>query len=168
MLTLGTGIGGAVMCDGRLLRGAIGRAGHVGHLSLDPEGPVSITGMPGAVEMLAGDCSVAQRSGGRFSSTAALVAAHRAGDAEASRVWLKAMRALGTAIGSCINLFDPEVVVIGGGIARAGEALFAPLRREVERVEWRPTGAGVPLVAAERGEWAGAIGAAGHAWGKLS
>ncbi len=163
MLTLGTGIGGAVMSDGRLLRGAIGRAGHIGHLSLDPEGPASITGMPGAVEMLAGDCSVAQRSGGRFTSTAALVAAQRAGDEEATRVWQAAVRALGTAIGSCINLFDPETIVVGGGIAQAGEALFAPLRREVARVEWRPLGTGVPLVPAQLGEWAGAIGAAANA-----
>jgi glucokinase len=164
MLTLGTGIGGAVMCDGKLLRGAIGRAGHIGHMSLDPEGPVSITGMPGAIEMLAGDCTVAARSGRRFLNTAALVLAYRAGDAEATRIWLQSVRALGTAVGSCINLFDPELVVIGGGIAQAGPELFEPLGREVARVVWRPLGRGVPLVAAELGEWAGAIGAAWHAW----
>lgn len=163
MLTLGTGIGGAVMCDGRLLRGAMGRAGHIGHMSLDPEGPASITGMPGAIEMLAADCSVAARTGGRFQNTAALVAAHRAGDAAATRAWQASIRALGTAIASCLNLFDPEIVVIGGGIALAGDALFEPLRREVARAEWRPLGTGVPLVPAQLGEWAGAIGAAGYA-----
>ena len=164
MLTLGTGIGGAVMCDGRLLRGAIGRAGHIGHMSLDPEGPVSITGMPGAIEVLAADCTVAERSGGKFQSTAALVAAHRAGDRAATEVWTKSVRALGAAVGSCINLFDPEIVVVGGGIAQAGDALFEPLTREVERVEWRPLGRGVPIVPADLGEWAGAIGAAWNAW----
>ncbi|MBI5770652.1 MAG: ROK family protein [Verrucomicrobia bacterium] len=163
MLTLGTGVGGAVICDGRLLRGAIGRAGHIGHLSLDPEGAVSITGMPGAIEVMFGDCTVAQRSGGRFTSTAALVAAHRAGDAEATRVWLRSVRALGCALGSCINLFDPEVIVLGGGIAQAGEALFVPLAHEVERVEWRPAGHRVAIVPATLGEWAGAIGAARRA-----
>ncbi len=163
MLTLGTGIGGAVLCDGRLLQGALGRAGHVGHMSLDPKGPRSITGMPGAIEVLAGDCTVAARTRGRFASTAALVAAHRAGDAEATHVWEESIRALGCAIGSLINLFDPELVVIGGGIALAGDALFAPLRREVERVEWRPLGTGVPLVPAQLGEWAGALGAARRA-----
>jgi glucokinase len=160
MLTLGTGIGGAVLSDGRLLRGAIGRAGHIGHMSLDPEGPVSITGMPGAIEVLAGDYTVSSRTGGRFQDTSALVAAHRAGDAEASRVWLKSIRALGCAIGSCINLFDPELVVVGGGIVHAGDALFDPLARELDRVEWRPGGHRVELVAATLGEWAGAIGAA--------
>lgn len=160
MFTLGTGIGGAVLSAGRLLRGAIGRAGHLGHLCLDPEGEPSITGMPGAVEVMAGDCTVAARSRGRFADTAALVAAHRAGDALATEVWLKSIRALGCAIGSCINLFDPELVVLGGGIARAGEALFGPLARELDRVEWRPGGHRVPVVPAVLGEWAGGIGAA--------
>jgi glucokinase len=163
MLTLGTGIGGAVLSDGRLLRGAIGRAGHIGHLCLDPDGEPSITGMPGAIEVLAGDCTVARRSGGRFADTAALVAAHRTGDALATSVWLKSIRALGCAIGSCINLFDPEIVVLGGGIAQAGEALFVPLARELDRVEWRPGGHRVPVVPAELGEWAGGIGAARRA-----
>lgn len=168
MLTLGTGVGGAVMCDGRLLRGARGRAGHIGHMSLDPEGPVSITGMAGALEVFLGDCTVRERSGGRFASTAALVAAQQAGDAEATRVWLKSIRVLGTAVASCVNLFDPAVVVLGGGIAQAGAALFEPLAREMARVEWRLDGHGVPVVPAQLGEWAGAIGAARNAWQKLS
>src|SRR5258706_8769917 len=130
MLTLGTGVGGAVISDGRLLRGAIGRAGHIGHMCLDPEGAVSITGMPGAIEMMFGDCTVAKRTSGKFASTAALVAAHRAGDSDATRIWLHSVRALACAIGSCINLFDPEKIVLGGGIAQAGESLFAPLARE--------------------------------------
>jgi glucokinase len=163
MLTLGTGIGGAVLADGRLLRGAIGRAGHIGHLSLDPEGPVSITGMPGALEVFVGDYTVAQRTNGRFANTAALVAAHRAGDPAASRVWLESVRRLACAIGSCINLFDPEVVVLGGGIAQAGDALLVPLAREIERVEWRPGGHQVPVIAAALGDAAGGIGAAGYA-----
>ena len=160
MLTLGTGVGGAVISDGRLLRGASGRAGHIGHLCLDPEGVVSITGMPGAIETMIGDCTVVDRTDGKFSSTAALVAAHRSGDADATRVWLHSVRALACAIGSCINLFDPEIVVVGGGIAQAGDALFAPLKHELDRVEWRPTGTRVPVVPAQLGEWAGAIGAA--------
>lgn len=163
MLTLGTGIGGAVMSDGRLLRGAIGRAGHLGHLCLDPEGEPSITGMPGAIEVLAGDYTVPNRSRGRFADTAALVAAFQAGDALATNVWLRSIRALGCAIGSYINLFDPEIVVLGGGIARAGDVLFAPLARELDRVEWRPGGHRVPVVPAELGEWAGGIGAAWRA-----
>lgn len=160
MLTLGTGVGGAVLSDGRLLRGAIGRAGHIGHMSLDPDGAASITGMPGAIEVMIGDCSVAARSAGRFTSTADLVAAHRSGDGDATRVWHRSVKALGCAIASCINVFDPELIVLGGGIALAGDALFEPLARELERVEWRPGGHRVPVVSATLGEWAGAIGAA--------
>ena len=160
MLTLGTGVGGAVISDGRLLRGAIGRAGHIGHMSLDPKGAVSITGMPGAIEVMIGDCTVAARTEGKFTSTAALVAAHRAGDADATRVWMHSIEALACTVVSCINLFDPEVVVIGGGIAQAGDALFVPLTTAVAKIEWRPGGHRVPLVAATLGEWAGAIGSA--------
>lgn len=163
MLTLGTGVGGAVISDGRLLRGAIGRAGHIGHMSLDPDGPASITGMPGALEVMIGDCTIAARSQGRFTSTAALVAAHRAGEAEATRIWLRSVKALACALGSCINLFDPEIVVLGGGIAQAGAALFQPLETELAQIEWRPGGHRVPLVPAALGEWAGALGAAHHA-----
>lgn len=164
MLTLGTGVGGAVICDGRLLRGAMGRAGHIGHLSLNPDGEPSIAGMPGAIETLIGDCTVAARTQGRFTTTAALVAAHCAGDANATEHWLRSVRALACAIGSCINLFDPERVVLGGGIAQAGDALFTPLARELDRIEWRPGGHRVAIVPAMLGEWAGAIGAARHSF----
>lgn len=163
LLTLGTGVGGAVLCDGHLLRGAIGRAGHLGHMSLQIDGPASIVGMPGAVEMMIGDCSIAARSGGRFTRTADLVAAHRAGDSAATAVWHTSIRALGHAIASFINLFDPELVVLGGGIALAGDDLLAPLAAELDRLEWRPGGHRVTLLPATLGEWAGALGAAAHA-----
>lgn len=160
LLTLGTGVGGAIMSDGRLLKGAIGRAGHLGHMSLDVDGPPSITGMPGAIEVMIGDCSIRDRTAGRFASTKALVDAHRSGDAEATRWWLRSMRALGCAIGSYINIADPEVVVLAGGIATAGDSLMKPLRRVLDEVEWRPGGHAVPIVFAALGEWAGALGAA--------
>lgn len=160
LLTLGTGVGGAVYADGRVLRGAIGRAGHLGHLCLDPDGPLDVTQTPGSLEDLIGEHTVAERSDGRFRSTREMVAAHRAGDPEASRVWLRSMRVLACAIASLNNVLDPELVVIGGGMIAAGEALFGPLVRELERIEWRPYGQGVQIVPAELGEWAGAIGAA--------
>ena len=163
MFTLGTGVGGAVLSDGRLMRGALGRAGHVGHLSVDLDGERTIVGTPGGLEVMIGDYTVAARTGGRFTTTAELVAAHGAGDAEATRVWLRSIRALACAIGSCINLFDPELIVLGGGIALAGKALFEPLQGELDGLEWRPTGPGVPVVPATLGEWAGGIGAAAHA-----
>lgn len=163
LLTLGTGVGGAILADGRLLRGAIGRAGHLGHMCLDPGGSPSIVGMPGALEVRCGDCTVAERTGGRFATTAALVAAHLAGDTNATQAWLESVRALACAIASFVNILDPEVVVVGGGIAQAGAALFDPLRAELDCVEWRPGGHTVPVVPAQLGAWAGAVGAAAAA-----
>lgn len=164
LFTLGTGVGCAILADGRLLRGAIGRAGHLGHATVDCDGPPSIMGMPGAIEVMIGECTVAQRTGGRFTTTEALVTTYREGDADAARIWLRSVHALAVAISSAINVLDPEIIVIGGGIAKAGDALFAPLAAELERVEWRPSGRSVPVVPAVLGEWAGALGAARNAF----
>ena len=163
MLTLGTGVGGAAMVDGRLLRGHLGRAGHFGHMSLDPGGAVSIFGMPGAIEVQIGNCSVGDRTGGRFTSTGKLVQAMRQGDTEARAVWERSIKFLGTHIAGLINGLDPEAVVIGGGIARAGDDLFGPLRAVLDACEWRPAGHVCRLEAAQLGEWGGAYGAAHEA-----
>lgn len=160
LLTLGTGVGGAAMVDGRLLRGHIGRAGHLGHISLDIDGPPDVCRLPGSLEVAIGNCTVATRSGGRFQSTHDLVAAHIAGDADASRVWLRSVRALACAVASHVNILDPEAVIVGGGIARAGATLFDPLRKMVEEVEWQPAGQRVKILPAALGEFAGAFGAA--------
>jgi glucokinase len=160
LLTLGTGVGGALMVDGRLLRGAVGRAGHLGHVSLEPDGPGDIVNTPGSLEDMIGNCTVERRTGGRFKSTHDLIAAHLAGDADASRVWLRSVHALAVAVASLINVADPEVVIIGGGIARAGPALFDPLNAGLDRFEWRPHGRRARVVPAALGEYAGAIGAA--------
>jgi glucokinase len=163
MLTLGTGVGGAVLCDGRLLRGAIGRAGHLGHTSVEPGGDRSIFGMPGALETAIGDCTVSQRSGGRFSSTFQLIVAQLDGDVAAQRVWLKSVQTLARAVASFINCFDPEIVIIGGGIAQAGRTLFGPLTEFLDEIEWRPNGHRVHVKPAALGEWAGTYGAAWNA-----
>ncbi len=163
MLTLGTGVGGAAIVDGRLLRGHIGRAGHLGHLSLDPNGEPDCTGTPGSVEVAIGNYTIAQRSDGRFKTTHDLVAAHRAGDINATEIWLKSVQALAAAITSHINILDPEAVIIGGGISRAGDALFRPLNKYLDVMEWRPGGSRAKIIPAELGELAGAFGAAHNA-----
>ena len=160
LLTLGTGVGGAILSSGRLVLGATGRAGHWGHVSLDPDGPRSITGMPGSLEGAIGNCTVAARSEGRFTDTRALVEAHLAGDPQATRVWRRSVRDLAVAIASIANAVDPELVVVGGGIARAGAALFEPLEADLADVEWRPLGRRIRVRPAALGELAGAIGAA--------
>ena len=159
MITLGTGVGGAAMVDGRLLRGHLGRAGHVGHLSLDPAGQPDIVRTPGSLEDAIGDCTVDQRSGGRFATTRELVAAVIAGDEAARAVWERSTGALGAALAGLINVLDPQMIVLGGGIAAAGEVLFRPLAVALDRMEWRLGATGVALVPAKLGAQAGAFGA---------
>jgi len=163
LLTLGTGVGGAVLVDGRLIKGQIGRAGHLGHTSVNSDGAPDIVNTPGSLEQMIGNYNLAERSDGRFISTRKLVEAHLAGDSEATKIWLRSIYHLAAAIASFINSFDPEIVIIGGGIAQAGSALFDPLRQHLDRFEWRPMGHQVPVIAAALGEKAGAIGAAYHA-----
>jgi glucokinase len=163
MLTLGTGVGGAAMVEGRVLRGHHGKAGHFGHTSLDADGQLDTSGSPGSLELAIGNCSMKRRSGGRFLDTNSLVEAHRVGDTAASEVWLNSIKRLAAAIVSFTNVLDPEVVVIGGGIARAGDDLFRPLENFLRPMEWDVGGEPVKLVRAELGEYAGAWGVAHHA-----
>lgn len=164
MLTLGTGVGGAAMVDGKLLLGNIGRAGHLGHVCLDPGGMPDVTNMPGSLEVMIGNCTIAERTNGRFKTTHDLIAAHNAGDEGATAIWLKSVRYLGAAVASFINALDPEIVIIGGGISAAGPALFDPLEMFVRSMEWQPGGHKVPIARATLGEFAGAFGAARRAW----
>ena len=160
MLTLGTGVGGAIFSGGKLLRGHLGRAGHLGHVAIHADGPLDIVNTPGSLEDAVGDHTIARRSGGRFHSTHELVVTKREGDGEAEKVWAQMIRDLAAGVTSLINVLDPEAIVLGGGIAQAGEDLFQPLAAELDRVEWRPTDRAVALIPAALGEWAGAFGAA--------
>jgi glucokinase len=163
LLTLGTGVGGAVLADGKIFRGARGWAGILGYTSLNPSGPKSDFNVPSPLEDWIGNRTVAARSEGRFADTRELLAAVSAGDKKARLIWQKSVGALAVAIASFGLIFDTEAVIIGGGIARSGAALFEPLAKELDEVEWRPGGQRMKIVPARLGEWAGAIGAARNA-----
>lgn len=163
LLTLGTGVGGAILSDGRIVKGHLGRAGHLGHITLDAAGEPDIVATPGSLEDAIGECTIKQRTAGRFTSTKDLVEAHEAGDVDATRLWLNAVYGLAVGIVSIVNAVDPQFVILGGGIARAGDSLFKPLAAFLDRVEWVPTGERVRIVPAKLGEFAGAIGAAYNA-----
>ena len=168
LVTLGTGVGGAILSDGWLLHGTSHRAGHLGHISLDPFGTPDITGIPGSLEDAVGEATLLSRSGGRFRTTAELLRAVAAGDPDAARTWERSIRALGCGLASLVNILDPEAIVIGGGIAQSGPLLYEPLQKVLDEVEWRPTGGAVRLLKAEMGEWAGAVGAAWFALSRVS
>jgi glucokinase len=163
LLTLGTGVGGAVLTDGRLYKGHFGRAGHLGHISLNPDGTPDIVGTPGSLEQAIGNGTLPERSNGRFTSTRELVAAHLNGDEKASEVWLRSVNKLAAGITSIINALDPETVIIGGGIAQSGAALFEPLAAFLTRIEWRPLGHRVRILPAALGDIAGTLGAVYYA-----
>ena len=92
LLTVGPCAGGAIISDGRLLKGSFGRAGHLVHVSVTETTERSIFGTPGSLEAAMGDYTVGIRSRGRFSSTRQLVEAHSAGDAEATEIWQKSLK----------------------------------------------------------------------------
>ena len=159
MLTLGTGVGGAIWSGGRLLKGKIGRAGHLGHITVDANAACDDFNTPGSLEDAIGNQTIAQRGEGRYATTHALLDAYGAGDAHAAAVWLKSVKHLAAAIASLINVLDPEVVIVGGGIATgAGERLFGPLQQALDGFEWRPGGNAARIVPATLGDSAGCLG----------
>jgi glucokinase len=178
MLTLGTGVGGGLVLDGRLYRGSIGSGAELGHMSIDENGPrcqghcnsrgclevlASATGVMAAAHRVASDHPhgglAAARAAGEDLDARYVIDRARAGDEEANHVFAIVGRHLGVGITNLVNIFNPEVVVIGGGIAAAGEALLAPARQEYERRVLKAT-AGARIVAAELGNDAGVLGAA--------
>jgi glucokinase len=164
MLTLGTGVGGGLLINGELYQGNGQMAGHLGHITLEADKEdADITGIPGSLENAIGDATVASRSFGRFTTTRDLVAAYVLGDTFATYVWLNAVRKLALALCSLGNLLSPDLVVLGGGITRAGEALFKPLADFIGIYEWKNTGKTTPVRQAHYSDIAGAVGAAGFA-----
>lgn len=138
-VTVSTGIGGGVISDGRLYRGARGWSGQVGHMVLQPDGPLCPCGRNGCLEALASGLSVARAMGEAIKRAARplpsmpisaeqVAAWAAAGDPLAAQVWDDAMGWLGVGVASAANLLNPACVVIGGGMTNAGEQLFGPVR----------------------------------------
>jgi glucokinase len=165
-VTVGTGIGCGVVVDGRVVRGAHGGAGELGHLPLDGRFPCRC-GVPGCVEP---ECSGsgllarAREAGLEASDAEAVFAAAGAGDGRASRLIDRMTDRLGALIAVAVLLLDPEVVVVGGGVANAGETLLGPLRAAVRRQVLESHRARLRIVGATLGERAGVVGAGLAAW----
>jgi glucokinase len=166
MLTLGTGVGGAILIDGKPYQGSFNKAGHIGHMVIDDEGDCDVTGMPGSLEECIGNCTIEKRSKGKFTSTHELLEAYKKGDEFAKEVWLRSVRQLAIGLASVSNILSPEIIVLGGGITQAGDDLFLPLEKYMDQYEWQPGGHKTKIVKAVYGDMAGAIGAASYAMSK--
>ena len=159
-LTLGTGVGGVIAVDGRVHQGHDGTAGEIGHQTIDPDGPWCGCGNRGCVEAYARADQIAIACG--TASPEEAVHAARRGDDRARRGLADVARYLAIGIANLIVVVSPDRVVIGGGVAAAGDLLFDPIRDELRRRVNVTSLDEVELVAAELGTWAGAIGAAVH------
>lgn len=163
MLTLGTGVGGAILIDGKPYQGAFHKAGHIGHMVIDSEGEPDCVGMPGSLEDAIGNCTIEKRTSGKFSSTEELLEAYRKGDSFAAEIWLTSVKKLAIGLAALTNILSPETILLGGGITEAGNDLFEPLEKYLSNYEWRAGGNQTQIVKAQLGDLAGAAGAASFA-----
>ncbi len=160
MITLGTGVGGALLINRQPYQGSFNKAGHIGHMVIDSNGDADVTNMPGSLEECIGNCTIEKRSKGKFISTQELLDAYKSGDEFARDVWLTSVRKLAIGLASASNFISPDTIVVGGGIAEANDDLFIPLNKWFDEFEWQPGGIRPKIVKAMQGDLAGAIGAA--------
>ena len=177
-ITLGTGIGGGLILDGKLVRGASGTAGELGHTTIDFTGRRCACGNYGCLEAYASGPNIAARAregieagyesaitqlvDGDLSRITALTVydALLLGDRHAHEVMLETAKILGAGVANVVNMYNPEVIVVVGGVTRAGEHLFAPLRAEVKRRAFPISVKACRIVPGELDE-PGVVGAAG-------
>ena len=178
LLTLGTGVGGGVLADGRIVRGAGDVAGHLGHINADPDGPPCMCGNYGCLEAIFSARAIEAeawaaahqgcaspmcdilRSDSSALSTRFIFEQASLGDSIAQGLLRRKIRILGASIAGLLHALDPEIVILSGSIAEAGAALFEPLQKEVD---WRVQGLlrrSVPLVPSGVRDTSGVIGAA--------
>jgi len=160
MITLGTGVGGALLINKQPYQGSFNKAGHIGHMVINDSGDCDVTGMPGSLEECIGNCTIEKRSKGKFASTHELLNAYRKGDEFAKQVWLTSVKKLAIGLASASNFISPDTIIVGGGIAEANDDLFIPLNKWFDEFEWQPGGIRPKIVKAIQGDLAGAIGAA--------
>ncbi|MFE4724089.1 ROK family protein, partial [Streptomyces sp. NPDC056728] len=183
-LTVSTGVGGGVVLDGRTFRGAAGNGGEPGHVTVRSDGrPCRGCGRTGCLEAYASGTSIAERAREAIASdprgsvlaripdpgpTSADVArAALDGDPLATALWDETTDLLAEGLASIVNLYEPELVVLGGGVTRAGEQLLGPVREKTARLAMGPAAAAARIVRARAGDHAGVVGAAAVALERL-
>jgi len=184
-VTVSTGIGGGLILDERLYHGASGMAGEIGHTTVMPYGPLCGCGNRGCLEALASGTAIARQARERIARgvptliadlaegapariTAKLVAeAASQGDVEARDILAEAMYYLGIGMANLVNLFNPQLIVIGGGLTNIGELLFGPVRRAIDLRAFPAQAQAVRVVQAELGDSVGVLGAAAVALAQI-
>ncbi len=185
-VTVSTGIGSGLILDGGLYHGATSMAGEIGHTTIVPDGPRCGCGNRGCLEALASGTAVARRARERVAQgaptliadlaegeperiTAKIVAlAADQGDAEARQIIAEAMNYLGIGMANLVNLFNPQLIVVGGGLANIGDALFESVRRVIEQRAFRAAAAAVRVVPAKLGDDVGVLGTAAVALAQIT
>jgi glucokinase len=161
MLTLGTGVGGAIILDGKLFTGHLGAAGELGLITLNPDGPSCNSGNQGSLEQYVSATAIRRVTGKEPTELGELA---RSGDKEALTFWQEYGRLLGIGLSSLIYVLTPEAIVIGGGVSASSEFFFPATLSEIERRVLNSSRLGLHLLPAELGNQAGIVGAAKLAW----
>jgi len=174
MVTLGTGVGGGLILDGRLWTGSDGFAGEFGHMTVEPDGRPCPCGNRGCLEQYASATALvaaARESAlpGRVAESAeSLADAARSGDPRAVALFVRAGRYLGIAAAGVINLLNIEAIVVGGGVAASFPLWGEAMRQEIDMRGFRPAVARVAVVRSELGDDAGVLGAAALAFAEYA
>jgi glucokinase len=164
LLTLGTGVGGAIIFNGELFVGHQGTAGELGLVTLNPDGPECNSGNRGSLEQYASVQAIRRRTG---LEPGELGARAKAGDPAALEFWQSYGRDLGAGLASLIYVLTPEAVVIGGGVSGSAKFFLPTVQAEIERRVMPSSRQGLQLLCAALGNRAGMIGAAKLAWQKV-
>lgn len=162
LITLGTGIGSGIVLDGQLFQGGSGRPGEIGHVTVAPGGPLCGCGKRGCLEAVAGGKAVGRRAreAGLAETARGLFDRAAAGDAQALALVDDVAWELGLGISIMANLFNPQRIIVGGGMAEAGELLFTPMRRHAEALTMPGIRQTYEIVPAALQAEAGVVGAA--------
>ncbi len=166
-LTVSTGIGAGIFSQGKLMSGARGNAGDVGHIVIDPAYGQCVCGQFGCFEMIASGTAIARLGSeavGKTLTTKEVFTLYHKGDAAIVALIEKTFEKIGAGCVSLINLFDPEKIVIGGGVSKVGEPLFSAVQQYVSQYALNPSGRSTEIVPAVLDQDAGFIGAAALAF----
>jgi len=161
-LGLGTGVGGGIVLNKKILYGAGGTAGEIGHTIIKKDGRECTCGSRGCLEAYISERGIrrtAKEIFGKEIDTISLFEMAKKGDRKAVKVWQITGQYLGISLANIVDDFNPDIIIIGGGIAGAGEFLLSPARREMRKNILSPLAKNTKVVRAKLGEYAGAIGA---------